>query len=157
MNKENFVERLYSHLQGSERFEVLKTNDLAWEVESDRCRISVIFDRHEESDPVVTVSPAADGAPKMSLFLLRHLRRVGKEFSATNSPEAIARILNLYFTDLLSGDFSIQSEYNAVSKRFFMLGFEVDMLPDTDPIKKKYLNFDIGWLTDLLRRKGLSL
>jgi len=157
MENGEYVDRLRSHLDGSERFVVKQGSDLSWNIESSQCRIAVVFDRYEAGDPVVTISAPSSDAQKMSLFLLRHMRHAGQEFSVANSPETLARMLSLRFSDLLSGDFSIQREYAALSRRFFTLSFEVDMLLDTDPVKRKFADFDIAWLEDLLKRKGQSL
>ncbi|WP_431262437.1 hypothetical protein ACQ859_20125 [Roseateles chitinivorans] len=156
MQAQEFRKRFHAALPDNEIFRDRKISDEHWVIESQKCCISFLYERYEpEGSAVILVSRFAE-SQGMSIFLLRHMRGAADVLPDGDSPENLALVFGRYFMDLLAGDFSIRDECERLSNRFFALSFEVDRLPESDPVRRMYDTYDIGWMDALEKRKSSS-
>ncbi|MCE3608094.1 hypothetical protein LXA47_31480 [Massilia sp. P8910] len=149
MNKELLVENFKNRLHGGSRFFLKKISENQWKLESDMCRLSFVFDRHEDDSYMILISDPDSNSVGINSFVLRHLRGARDVLADANSAENQAEIFNRYFADVLKGDFSILSEFEKVKLGFGAFLMKALSLPEGDPIKVKAKEFDISWLEDV--------
>ena len=157
MDKNAYAVEFKNKLEQSERFTVFQRNEQRFDVESEDCRISFVYDRYADEDDgyVYSVSNPKTNDKNMSVNLLRFLRGARDVLSNSDSPENVAAVFNTYFVDVSNGDFSIRDEYDKMRKPFFVLALEIFNMLENDPIKIKWKNYDISWVEDLKERKRL--
>lgn len=157
LNMKNFelVGKFKARLINGGNFYLLQENEFQFSLTSNECRILFVFDRYQEGAPIIFVAKAGSKGEGLHVLLLRHLRGALDQLSDHASPENFAEIFNRYFVDLLTGDFSIESEYLKREDDFFTLLMYVPRLDEDDPIKIKVKLFDISWIADLKIRLGM--
>ena len=84
------------------------------------------------------------------------------EISATDPVSNIVSLMNYLddvFPDLLKGDFShIEQEgYWEFEKNVQKYAAIVLQLPINDPVRKKYLNSDLSWVSDMSNRLSVTV
>lgn len=155
MDKELFVNTLRDSLaKHGFPFDPTQVHSHKWNLKSQSCEIHVPFERYEDDFNIELNEPDGKREP-MSLLLLRFLAGAnGSEIQhKDDSPEFIADLLSFYFSELLKGDFSIRSRYDAVKDVFFVLLFDAQRLADDSAIKRKIATFDLSWL-ELMQRSS---
>jgi hypothetical protein len=149
----SFVRKVRRALDSRKKFRIRKISSREFELASSVSRIRFVFERYDEGQVIIFVATPDPADRGMHLLLLRHLVGARDVLKNATRPQKIAAILNKYFADLLGGDFSIRSRYEAVGSQFFSLLMEANRLPENDPIRVKVRNFDISWMDDFEARK----
>lgn len=151
MENKQFVNIFKNNLRDQNMFSIQQLTPQQWVLVSEKCIITFVFERFEEGLPLITLSqPDANGV-QLHFLLLRHLFGAKDELKDRSSPENLARIFDTYFSALKAGDFSIAVKYQEIEDVFFEMLFDIDFLPDDDPIKIKAKNYDISWMDDMGR------
>ena len=105
---------------------------------------------------MILVSSPESSAPGANLIILRDIRGARDVLPDAGSPENQAEIFNKYFGDILTGDFSLLKEQERLGKEVSLYLAKALSLDDDDPIKIKVRNYDISWLEDYKKRKGIT-
>ena len=148
------VSRFKARLLNNGIFSIIKNGEFAWSIESNICKIEFIFERFGNGSYMILVSDPRTKEPGANFNILRHIRGARDILADAGSPENFAEIFNKYFSDVLSGDFSVLVEYERLGKAFGVFLIKVLSLDDDDPIKIKMRAWDISWLDDLKKRGG---
>ncbi len=156
MNRDSYISRFKARLLGGDTFSIKKQNEFQWCVESKDCKISFIFERYDEDCFVLLVSNPKSNASGENLILLRHMRGARDVLPDAGSPENLAEIFNKYLSDILAGDLFLLIEAGKIGKEFYLLLMKALSLKDDDPIKIKVRNYDISWLEDYKKWKGIT-
>ena len=123
-----------------------------FELRSENCVIRFHFERCESSSCIIEILHPLDTKPPMHSLLLQYLRSV--KMPESNFATWFAdygRMLATYFGDVLSGDFSIRSQYAAVETRFWDRLFDIERLPVDHPTRILCDNYDLRWLDEIER------
>jgi hypothetical protein len=115
-------------------------------IKSSECIIRFLFERFEDTYNILISSPNAP-TEELSYPILRQLRSVSS--IGEDSYEMKGRVLATRFADLLSGDFSIRSEYELMEKRIALGALRVLSLPHDHPIRALYEGCDLQWLDQI--------
>ena len=155
VDRDLYVRKFKDHLREGDTFSFNKIDELQWCVESKYCKITFDFDRYGEGGCLIFVSDPNSNTREANFITLRHIRGARNVLSDGGSPENLAEIFDKYFNDILNGDFSIFTERDRLGKVFSLHIMEAIGLNDEDPVKVKFINYDISWLDDLKKRRGL--
>ncbi len=133
-------------------FRIAQINDCVYELLSEKCVIQLSFELLSDSSACVDIFSASDHnrIAGMAFWVLRQLRGVRGPHSSTNHPFATTgKLLVEFFPDLLTGDFSIQCEYERIKNRIGSQVLNVTALPLDHPTRIRYENCDLLWLTEM--------
>jgi hypothetical protein len=153
MNRQSIVRRFQTVLTGGADFALAKHSDCNFDLKSQKCTITFVFEKHEIQYSIYVSEPSAPQKDRMKLLLLRYIRGAKEATGESGSPEYYADIFNRYFQDIISGDFSVREEYERLKEPFFTLLVQAKRLPESDPVRKKVENYDISWLDDFQKRQ----
>ncbi len=156
MDRDLYINRFKARLLGGDTFSIKKQNEFEWRVESKDCRIAFVFERYDGDCFMILVSSPESSAPGANLIILRDIRGARDVLPDAGSPENQAEIFNKYFGDILTGDFSLLKEQERLGKEVSLYLAKALSLDDDDPIKIKVRNYDISWLEDYKKRKGIT-
>lgn len=150
MSKQEIVNRFHRALDNFDQFEVSEVNTHVWNIESDVCVITFLFEPFGEEFNIELKEKNIEGSSNpLNFLLLRFLRGAYHPDREEDSPEYYASLLNEFYADLLAGDFSIRKIYDKYDPQFFIKLIDLNSLAPDDPIRKKADNFDISWIEDL--------
>jgi hypothetical protein len=153
MDRKSFVEEFRAALRNGSDFAFSEESSLELCLTSALCKISFHFEKYDDGRVVYISEPDVRRKHMMHVLLLRYIRGARDAAGAPGSPERLAAIFDVYFGDILGGDFSVRAEYERLKTPFFALFLQAKRLPESDPIRKKLENFDISWLEDFQKRE----
>lgn len=147
--REQNVKDFLSSIPASLGFQARQMSPGEYELYSDKCVVHLICERYEESISQVEFRSPNQDNDGMSCWILCLIRSVPITDDEKNSIAAYSRMLVKHFADVLSGDFSVQSEYEELEGRILDRISEVRELPADDPIRIRFENHELQWLFDL--------
>ena len=146
-SKEQCVNEFLSALPAANSYSLVDAGYESLELRSPNCVIRFSFDRGNTSSCITELVDPRNPERGMHLLLLLYLRGVTPTPNTARAD--FGRMVATIFPDVLSGDFRIQSQYDAVETPFFNYLDIVKKLPTTHPTRVLYENHDLRWISEI--------